>query len=208
MEIDLGAERMIGAEKNGGKIAFEIRSFIKPSAISEFHMAVGQYMNYRKALGKKEPYRLLYVAVPKETYNSFFTLPFIIMDCIDEYRLKIIIYDAEKGEVTKWKKINLYRNYIKEVINRHSKPSLYGNCEIQKIFDNESDHYQLVHTGWDETERHYGCVIHLDIKNDKIWIQYDGTEIGVADELECFSYDLTLFNSHYNQYILNVKVYY
>jgi len=103
MEIDLGAERMIGAEKNGEKIAVEIKSFIKPSAISEFHMAVGQYMNYRKALGKKEPNRLLYVAVPKETYNSFFTLPFI-MDCIDEYRLKIIIYDAIKGEVTKWKK--------------------------------------------------------------------------------------------------------
>jgi len=94
---------MIGAEKNGEKIAVEIKSFIKPSAISEFHMAVGQYMNYRKALGRKEPNRLLYVAVPEETYNSFFTLPFI-MDCIDEYKLKIIIYDAVKGEVTKWKK--------------------------------------------------------------------------------------------------------
>jgi len=80
-------------------------------------------------------------------------------------------------------KIDLYRNYIKDVISRHSKPSVYGNCVIQKIFDNENDHYQLVHTGWDDTERHYGCIIHLDIKNNKIWVQYDGTEIGVANEL-------------------------
>ena len=103
MEIDLGAEKLIGAEKNGEKIAVEIKSFIKPSAISEFHMAVGQYMNYRRALGKNEPHRLLYVAVPKDTYNSFFSLPFII-ECIDEYQLKIIIYDTVKGEIVKWKK--------------------------------------------------------------------------------------------------------
>ena len=80
-------------------------------------------------------------------------------------------------------KINRYRNYIKEVIKRHSHPSAYGDVEIQNIFDTEHDHYQLVHAGWFKKERQYGCIIHLDIKEGKIWIQHDGTEIGVASEL-------------------------
>lgn len=103
MEIDLGAEKLIAAEKSGEKIAVEIKSFIKPSAISEFHTAVGQYMNYRKALEKKEPDRLLYVAVPKETHNSFFTLPFI-SECVADYRLRMIIYDVKKEVIAEWKK--------------------------------------------------------------------------------------------------------
>ncbi len=103
MEIDLGAEKLIAAEKGAGKIAVEIKSFIKPSAVSEFHAAVGQYMNYRKALGKREPNRLLYLAVPKETYGSFFTLPFIA-ECVVDYQLKMLIYDAEKEAVAEWRK--------------------------------------------------------------------------------------------------------
>ncbi|MCI5157061.1 MAG: fatty-acid oxidation protein subunit alpha [Candidatus Electrothrix sp. AUS1_2] len=102
MEIDLGAEKLIAAEKGNEKIAIEIKSFVRPSAVSEFHAAVGQYMNYRKALGKSEPDRMLYLAVPKETYNSFFTLPFI-SECIADYNLKIIVYDPKKEAVTAWK---------------------------------------------------------------------------------------------------------
>ena len=103
MEIDLGAEKLIAAEKGEEKIAVEIKSFIRPSAVSEFHAAVGQYMNYRKALGKREIGRLLYLAIPKETYSSFFTLPFI-SECVAEYQLKLIIYDAEREAVTEWRK--------------------------------------------------------------------------------------------------------
>ncbi len=103
MEIDLGAEKLIAAEKDEEKIAVEIKSFIRPSAIFEFHMVVGQYMNYRKALKLKEPERLLYVAVPIETYDSFFTLPFV-RECVADYRLKLIIYDVEEEVITEWKK--------------------------------------------------------------------------------------------------------
>lgn len=80
-------------------------------------------------------------------------------------------------------KLSLYRDCIKKVIDRHSIPSAYGDSEIQHIFDLKNDHYQLVHTGWHDSERLYGCIIHLDIKGGKIWIQYDGTEDGVADQL-------------------------
>jgi len=80
-------------------------------------------------------------------------------------------------------KVDFYRSYIKEVIKRHSHPAAYGDVEIQNIFDAEHEHYQLVYAGWYKKQRQYGCIMHLDIKDGKIWIQHDGTEIGVANEL-------------------------
>jgi len=62
------------------------------------------------------------------------------------------------------------------------KPS-YGDIEVQAILDAENDHYQLVNVGWNGNRRIHGCVLHIDIKNGKIWIQHDGTENGIADEL-------------------------
>lgn len=77
-----------------------------------------------------------------------------------------------------------YRQHVQEVIRQHgSHPPSYGEVELQLIFDTERDHYQLVHAGWHNNRRKYGCLIHIDIKEGKIWIQYDGTESGVANEL-------------------------
>lgn len=101
--IDLGAEKLIAAERAGEKIAVEIKSFVRPSAISEFHTAVGQYMNYRRALQQTEPDRELFLAVPEEAYNSFFALPFIQESVLD-YHLKVIVYDAETETIVTWKK--------------------------------------------------------------------------------------------------------
>lgn len=81
-------------------------------------------------------------------------------------------------------KIDRYRNYIKQVIQDHARHQLaYDQIEVQSIFDPEGDHYQLVQAGWHNKQRQYGCLMHLDIKDEKIWIQYDGTEVGVANEL-------------------------
>lgn len=77
-----------------------------------------------------------------------------------------------------------YRQLIQTVIQRHaSYQPAYGEVELQTIFDTERDHYQLVHAGWHQQRRKYGCLLHLDLKDEKIWIQYDGTEMGVANEL-------------------------
>lgn len=76
MQIDLGAERLIAASKNEQKIAVEVKSFVSPSAISEFHTAVGQYLNYRRALRSQEPQRALYLAIPSQTYEDFFSIAF------------------------------------------------------------------------------------------------------------------------------------
>jgi predicted nucleotidyltransferase len=77
MYIDLGAEKVIAAEKAGRKIAVEIKSFLDPSPLTEFHLTLGQFMNYRYAIADTEPDRLLYLAVPLDIYEEFFTLVFI-----------------------------------------------------------------------------------------------------------------------------------
>ncbi len=61
--IDLGAEKLITAERAGEKIAVEVKSFISDSAIYDFHKALGQFINYRIVLSQKEPQCELYLAV-------------------------------------------------------------------------------------------------------------------------------------------------
>ncbi|MCF4970603.1 XisI protein [Nostoc sp. CMAA1605] len=81
-------------------------------------------------------------------------------------------------------KIDQYRTYIQHLLTEYAKGSPSDDkVETQLIFDSEQDHYQVVYTGWKNRRPMYGCVLHLDIKNDKIWIQYDGTEVGIANEL-------------------------
>lgn len=101
MRIDLGAEKLLAAEKEGEKIAVEIKSFLSPSAITDFHVALGQFLNYRTALREKEPERKLYLAIDTETYDDFFTLPFIQLQ-IQEFQLNIVVYDPEIKEIARW----------------------------------------------------------------------------------------------------------
>jgi XisI protein len=55
-----------------------------------------------------------------------------------------------------------------------------GEVESQLIFDRERNHYQLVYVGWRNDRRIYGCVVHLDIKDGKIWVQHNGTEFDIS----------------------------
>ena len=81
-------------------------------------------------------------------------------------------------------KLDQYRGYIQQLLAKYaSRGSSKSEIEKQVIFDPIHDHYQLVYVGWKNRRRQYGCVLHLDIKDGKIWIQYDGTEIGIANEL-------------------------
>ncbi|MBW4651988.1 MAG: XisH family protein [Kaiparowitsia implicata GSE-PSE-MK54-09C] len=101
LQIDLGAERLIAAYKDEQQIAVEIKSFTAPSAISEFHTALGQYLNYRVVLKLKEPNRLLYLGVSVEIYESFFfrQLPQL---SLQEYQIKLVIFDPEGEVIVKW----------------------------------------------------------------------------------------------------------
>jgi hypothetical protein len=65
--IDLGAEKLIAAQKDNREIAIEVKTFAGASSITEFHLAVGQFLNYRSILRRQQPNRLLYLAVAIET---------------------------------------------------------------------------------------------------------------------------------------------
>lgn len=101
VKIDLAAERLIAAERGEERIAVEVKSFIGPSPISDFHTAIGQFLNYRIMLEVKEPDRRLYLAIPVEAYNTFFQSRFAQV-AADQYKLKIIVYDPTLEEIVQW----------------------------------------------------------------------------------------------------------
>jgi hypothetical protein len=99
--IDLGAEMIIAAERDHQKIAVEVKSFLGASSISEFHTALGQFINYRYALEENDPERILYLAVPLDIYDEFFTLQFI-EKVIQKSALKLIIYQELEEAISQW----------------------------------------------------------------------------------------------------------
>jgi hypothetical protein len=77
-----------------------------------------------------------------------------------------------------------YRRIVRALIQRYAeyKPAR-GDVQIEVVFDEANDHYELVYAGWNGSYRIHGSVLHIDIRNGKVWIQQDGTEEGVADAL-------------------------
>ena len=79
--------------------------------------------------------------------------------------------------------LETYRTHIENSIKEYGnyQPS-NADIKVHQIFDREHDHYQLLNVGWQGYKRILGCVLHFDIIEGKIWIQHDGTDIGIADE--------------------------
>jgi hypothetical protein len=101
-EIDLAAEKVFAAEKAGRKIAVEVKSFLSNSALTEFHAALGQFLNYRLALQMNEPDRTLYLAVPFDTFDTFFQERFV-QEAVRLYQLKIVVYEPIKEVFIEWR---------------------------------------------------------------------------------------------------------
>ena len=103
IEIDLGAEQLIGAEKGTEKIAVEVKSFLGVSEITDFYHALGQYQVYLKAIEYNEPERVLFLAVPSDIFDSLFIddLPKIV---IESYNVHVISFDINSETVVLWKK--------------------------------------------------------------------------------------------------------
>ena len=100
--VDLAAEAAIAAEKEGYKIAVEIKSFIGGSTISEFHTALGQFLNYRVAIKiSEEPDRILYLAVPTDTYQLFLKFE-PAKTIIKRYEVRLILYDPDYEVIDEW----------------------------------------------------------------------------------------------------------
>ncbi len=79
-------------------------------------------------------------------------------------------------------KIDKYRSVIVELMQYLADiRTNRKDVETQFNVDKNDQHYQLVNVGWMNGKRIYGCFLHVDIKEDgKVWIQHDGTDIGVA----------------------------
>lgn len=102
MKVDLAAQKLISAQKGNQKIAVEVKSFVGLSAISEFHTAVGQFLNYQVALDKLEPERILYLAIPTDIYQDFFTDSFV-QEVVKRYQIKLLVFHVQKQEIALWK---------------------------------------------------------------------------------------------------------
>lgn len=82
-------------------------------------------------------------------------------------------------------KLDEYRQTVERILSEHAAiPYAYGEIERRTIFNRATDSYLLYVVGWDNTERVHGIISHVDIIDGKIWIQRDGTEDGLATDLE------------------------
>jgi hypothetical protein len=76
------------------------------------------------------------------------------------------------------------RELVQRVLTDYAQvPYAHGAIERETVFDREGDRYLLMLVGWDGIRRVHGCLIHVDLMGDQIWVQRDGTERGVARDL-------------------------
>lgn len=104
-------------------------------------------------------------------------------------------------------KLERYRTILRELIEEHGKyPPSHGEIQVEKIFDESLDHYELIYAGWSNNYRIHGSVLHIDIRNGKIWIQHDGTPDGIAlrmvEEYGIPKSDIVLAYKHMEQRVL------
>jgi XisH protein len=101
VQIDLGAERLIAAERGSDKIAIEIKTFGNLSFVTSLYEAVGKYIIYRNVLSIREPERILYLAVPENIYSIYFGEQ-VIQKTMKEEKFKLVIYNQFTEIITQW----------------------------------------------------------------------------------------------------------
>jgi hypothetical protein len=104
LQIDLGAEKLIGAEKGGEKIAVEIKTFAKDSFIYEFYEVLGQYLTYQEFLAEQEKERILYLAVSDTVYKTRFLRDESVMRMCEKMKIRFIVFNIPLETVKEWKK--------------------------------------------------------------------------------------------------------
>ena len=99
--VDIAAEKIFVAEKEGRKIAVEVKSFIGKSNLTELEKAVGQFVIYRLAMRKKEPERQLFLAVQDKVYNKHWINP-DVLELVESENLRILVFNNQRDEIVKW----------------------------------------------------------------------------------------------------------
>ena len=101
LKADLGAEKLFTAEKEGRKIAVEIKDFDASSVISELEKTMGQLQLYQWALEEQEPERQLFLAISQAVYISQFQRP-IFQIAIQCNKINLLIYVPDQEVIVKW----------------------------------------------------------------------------------------------------------
>ena len=101
--IDLAAQKFIEAEKDGRRIAVEIKSFLSESNMTAFQKALGQFLVYVKAVKKQLFEWTVYLAIPVDIYNGFFLRFDFIWEMVEEYDLKLIVFYPQSQEIVLWR---------------------------------------------------------------------------------------------------------
>jgi hypothetical protein len=81
--------------------------------------------------------------------------------------------------------LNHWRRTVKRILSEMATipfPNVV-DMSAKAVFDEGADVYLVVVEGWQDVRRLHGCLMHVEIKGEKVWIQQDGTEDGVAGEL-------------------------
>lgn len=99
--VDLGAEKLIAAERDSEKIAVEIKSFLSPSPINDLENAWGQFFMYARTLQKRDPNRLLYLAVSRNTFEDLFQEEAGKL-LLEEPGFRMVVFDVKSEEIVQW----------------------------------------------------------------------------------------------------------
>ena len=101
VQIDLGAERLIAAEKGTERIAIEIKTFGSLSFITALYEAIGKYIIYRNVLKRIQPDRILFLALPESIFDRFFEES-VIQETVQEEGINLILYNQTDKLITRW----------------------------------------------------------------------------------------------------------
>lgn len=97
----MGAKKLFAAEKQGRKIAVEIKSFLDSSPVRELEKALGQYELYSLIMEDEEPGRILYLAVSNMIFEGFFSEE-IAQRVLRKKNLRLIIFEPDAQEIIQW----------------------------------------------------------------------------------------------------------
>jgi hypothetical protein len=80
--------------------------------------------------------------------------------------------------------LNRYRAIVRRLIEDYAscKPA-YGDIRLEAVIDAERDHYEVMQVGWLNHRRVHGSVIHIDIRGGKVWLEHNGTDARIGEEL-------------------------
>ncbi len=101
LQTDIGAEKIITAEKGKSRIAVEVKSFVHISILHDFLLAVGQFYVYRKILMISNSERTLYVALPDFVFSRIIKFEWA-KEVIHDLNMKFILYNTNQKSITTW----------------------------------------------------------------------------------------------------------